>query len=94
MFTNPFHAKIPNGYTRVTGALALIPVIVGHLDPHTEQPLREVLSSYYDQLCQHQNDAAPWLFPAMDLAIATCLRQHHLVLAPDVDQLLKRLIRM
>ncbi|WP_318764971.1 bacteriocin immunity protein [Lactiplantibacillus carotarum] len=82
------------GEQRRQTAMAKILDLVGDLSPTTEQPLRELLARYYQELLAQTSGSPVYVLMRLDLDIATCLHQNGIVLSPANSKRIHDLIKL
>lgn len=82
------------GQERSRLAAAIMLDLVGDLNPTTEQPLRELLARYYDELIKQNSGSPEYIFTRFGLEVSKCLRQNGIVLSPENSKRVNDIIQL
>lgn len=82
------------GQERGRVAAGIISEIVANLDPATEQPLRQVLASYYTEFIEQKSGSNLSVFNRMSLEISKCVHQNQITLSSENKQLMDQLLSL
>jgi len=82
------------GHDRAEVALGLITDLVANLDDQHDQPLRELLASYYKELIDQRSGSNLYVITRMGIGLSKCLHQNEIVLDEDNERRLKALLEL
>ncbi|WP_318764969.1 helix-turn-helix domain-containing protein [Lactiplantibacillus carotarum] len=82
------------GQERSRMAAAIMLDLVGNLNQTTEQPLRELLARYYEELIKQNSGSPEYIFTRFGLEVSKCLRQNGIVLAPENSKRINDIIQL
>ncbi|MBS0950575.1 helix-turn-helix domain-containing protein [Lactiplantibacillus plantarum] len=80
------------GQDRARVAVGIISDLVANLNTTNEQPLRQLLATYYQELLEQRTGSVLGVFDRMNLDISKCLRQQQIKLSPENEQLMQQLV--
>ena len=80
------------GQDRARVAVGIISDLVANLNTTNEQPLRQLLATYYQELLEQRTGSVLGVFDRMNLDISKCLRQQQIKLSPENEQLMHQLV--
>ena len=80
------------GQDRARVAVGIISDLVANLNTTNEQPLRQLLATYYQELLEQRTGSVLGVFDRMNLDISKCLRQQQIKLSPENEQLMQQLM--
>ncbi|WP_047999127.1 helix-turn-helix domain-containing protein [Lactiplantibacillus herbarum] len=83
-----------SGQERGRVAAGIISEIVANLDPATDQPLRELLASYYTEFIEQKSGSNISVFNRMSLAISKCVERNQMTLSPENEQRVRDLLAL
>ena len=82
------------GQERSRLAASIMLELVGELNQTTEQPLRELLARYYDELIKQNSGSPEYIFTRFGLDVSKCLHQNGIVLSPENSKRVNDIIQL
>jgi len=83
-----------SGQEKAQVATGLIVEIVANLDPEKDQPLRELLASYYTELINQRSGSNLAVLRRLYLGVSKCMQRHDIVLDAESEQRMTALLAL
>ncbi|MFC6180595.1 helix-turn-helix domain-containing protein [Lactiplantibacillus daowaiensis] len=82
------------GQERAQVAVGLLVGLIENLNASNEQPLRELLASYYQELVDQRSGSNLYVFDRMNLGVSRCMQKNGIVLSADNRQRMNDLLAL